>query len=67
MYRDALEASVWGLHVMLIDKSSLLIAAAAPRDDFQRLIKWRPITQHDIIEQGFLVVNNSSAALKEIN
>lgn len=50
MNPDAIEASVWGLHVMLIDKSSLLIAA--PRDDFHRLDKWRRITQDEIIEQG---------------
>lgn len=51
MNSDALEASVWGLHVMLIDKSSLLIAA--PRDDFHRLVLWRRITQDEIIEQDF--------------
>lgn len=51
MNPDALEASVWGLHVMLIDKSSLLIAA--PRDDFQRLVLWGRITQDEIIERDF--------------
>jgi hypothetical protein len=50
MNADAIKASVWGLHVMLIDKSFLLIAA--PRDDFHRLAEWRRITQDEIIKQG---------------
>lgn len=47
MHRDALEANVWGLHVMFIDKSSLLIAA--PRDDFQRFMQLRSVISSTII------------------
>lgn len=49
---DALKATVWGQHVMLIDKSSLLIAA--PRDNFQRFEHRRRITQYDITEKPLL-------------